>query len=98
MYLDLLGGWREAWDLGAGARAAAAAYLAGPAAAAEDEEGPMKISVVNGLAQARDGMARVTVPVPDDGTRWVEIRDSSGHRCRRWPRGPGGGRTGRWPR
>ena len=30
VYLDLLGGWREAWDLGAGARAAAAAYLAGP--------------------------------------------------------------------
>ena len=73
VYLDLLGGWREAWDLGAGARAAAAAYLAGHVG----QDGPLTISVVNGLARPRDGMARVTVPVPDDGTRWVEIRDSS---------------------
>ncbi len=74
VYLDLLGGWREAWDLAAGARAAAAVHLAGHAA----QDGPMTISVVNALARSRNGMARVTVPVPDDGTRWLEIRDASG--------------------
>ena len=25
-------------------------------------------------------MATVTVPVPEDGTRWVELRDYAGHR------------------
>ena len=30
VYLDLLGGWREAWELGSAARRDAAAYLAGP--------------------------------------------------------------------
>ena len=74
VYLDLLGGWREAWDLSTGARAAAAAYLASPAA----QDGPMTVSVANALARARDGMASVTVPVPDDGIRWLEIRDASG--------------------
>ena len=24
-------------------------------------------------------MATVTVPVPEDGTRWVELRDDAGH-------------------
>ncbi len=74
VYLDLLGGWREAWDLAAGARAAAAAHLAGHAA----QDGPMTISVVNALARSRQDMARVTVAVPDDGTRWLEIQDSAG--------------------
>jgi alpha-mannosidase len=73
VYLDLLGGWREAWDLSTGARAAAAAYLAGQTA----QDGPMTISVVNALARSRNGMARVTVPVPDDGTEWLEIRDGA---------------------
>ena len=36
------------------------------------------MSVVNGLAWPRDGMARVTVPVPEDGTRWLEVRDDAG--------------------
>ena len=74
VYLDLLGGWREAWDLAAGARAAAAAHLAGHGA----QDGPMTISVVNALARPRQDMARVTVPVPDDGTRWLGILDSAG--------------------
>jgi hypothetical protein len=34
--------------------------------------------VVNGLARARDGLARVTVEVPADGTRWLEVRDDGG--------------------
>ena len=34
--------------------------------------------MVNGLARPRDGIARVTVQVPDDGTRWLSVRDDSG--------------------
>jgi alpha-mannosidase len=73
VYLDLLGGWREAWELSATARRDAAASLAGR------PPGPgLAVSVVNGLARPRDGVARVTVQVPQDGTRWLEVRDDSG--------------------
>ena len=34
--------------------------------------------MVNGLARARDGVARVTVLVPEDGTRHLEVRDEAG--------------------
>jgi alpha-mannosidase len=70
VYLDLLTGWREAWDLGSAARRDAACYLARP------DQGT--ISVFNGLARPRNGMARITLVVPDDGTRWLELRDEGG--------------------
>jgi alpha-mannosidase len=70
VYLDLLGGWREAWELGAAARHDAAARLAGT--------GPgLAVSVVNGLARTRDGMARVTVPVDRGDIGWLEVRDDA---------------------
>src|SRR6516225_8603338 len=71
VYLDLLGSWREAWELGSAARRDAAAFLAG--------DGPdLAVTVVNGLARPRDGVARVTVRVPGDGTRHLEVRDEDG--------------------
>jgi alpha-mannosidase len=71
VYLDLLGGWREAWELAGAARRDAAAYLAG--------EGPgLAVTVVNGLSRPRDGMARVTVPVRRGDIRWLEVRDDAG--------------------
>src|SRR5579864_5939834 len=72
VYLDLLAGWREAWDLGSSARHDAARYLAGP--------DPGTVSVGNGLARPRSGVARITLEVPDDGTRtrWLELRDDAG--------------------
>ncbi len=70
VYLDLLSGWREAWDLGSSARRDAARYLAGP--------DPGTVSVFNGLARPRTGVARITLEVPDDGTRWLELRDETG--------------------
>jgi alpha-mannosidase len=86
VYLDLLGAWREAWELGSGARRDAVAYLTGGAArdgadppAAPEPAGPRAaVCVFNGLARRRPGMARVTVQVPEDGTRWLEVRDDSG--------------------
>ncbi|MGD0706275.1 MAG: glycoside hydrolase family 38 C-terminal domain-containing protein, partial [Trebonia sp.] len=75
VYLDLVGGWREAWELGCAARRDAVAYLSASAATAQPGVG---IHVVNAVARARSGMARVTVEVPDDGTSWLEIRDAAG--------------------
>src|ERR1700722_15979695 len=76
VYLDLLGGWREAWELSAGARRDAVAYLSRRAGSAAPPGQPVR--VFNGLARAREQMARVTVPVRADGTRWVELRDEAG--------------------
>jgi alpha-mannosidase len=73
VYLDLLGSWREAWELGSDARRAAAAYLSGDTA-----QGAMPVLVFNGLARVREQTATVTVPAPEDGTRWVELRDDAG--------------------
>jgi alpha-mannosidase len=76
VYLDLLGSWREAWELGSGARHAAAASLS---ASGETPQAGVPVQVFNGLARAREQIATVTVAVPEDGTRWVELRDEGGH-------------------
>jgi hypothetical protein len=73
VYLDLAGGWREAWELGSAARRDALTYLSSGA-----EPDGRSVRVFNGVARTRDGMARVTVPVPEDGTRWLELRDADG--------------------
>jgi len=75
VYLDLLGCWREAWELGSGARRAAAAYLSASGGAGR---AGVPVRVFNGLARPRDQIATVTVQVPEDGARWVELRDDAG--------------------
>jgi alpha-mannosidase len=66
VYLDLVGSWREAWDRASAARSSAAAHL-----------GSAGITVFNGIARARSGVARVTLK-GDQGARWLELRDASG--------------------
>ena len=80
VYLDLAGGWREAWELGSAARRDAVARLSGErSGAGYPSPGDQSVCVVNGVARVRDGMARVTVQVPpQDGTRWLELRDGDG--------------------
>jgi alpha-mannosidase len=82
VYLDLLGSWREAWDLGSGARRAAVTYLSSVSGLSGLPGGTaqagLPVRVFNGLARSREQMATVTVPVPEDGTRWVELRDEAG--------------------
>jgi alpha-mannosidase len=81
VYLDLAGGWREAWELGSAARRDAVTYLSASAATAQ---AGISIHVVNAVARVRSGMARVTVEVAGDGTpstpavSWLEIRDAAG--------------------
>src|SRR6202050_4402085 len=74
--LDLLGGWREAWELGSGARRDAIAFLSGSPGQAQ---AGVPVQGFNGLARPRAQLATVTVPLPEDGTRWVALRDDTGH-------------------
>ncbi len=80
VYLDLAAGWREAWELISAARRDAVACLsAEPPLPGYPSQEDQSVCVVNAVARARDGMARVTVQVPaHDGTRWLELRDGDG--------------------
>ena len=78
VYLDLLAGWREAWERGDTARREAVEFLtgaSGSAALGEDGAGGLAVTVVNGLARERDGMATVTVTLPEAGTPWLAVLD-----------------------
>ena len=75
VYLDLLGGWREAWELGSGARRAAAAYLSASGGTAPSG---VPVRVFNGLARPREQTVTVTVPIPEDGIGWARLRDDAG--------------------
>jgi alpha-mannosidase len=63
VYLDLLGGWREAWQRGHDVRQEAAGYLAGLAdtAAAAPPGAAGAVVVFNTLSRPRSGMASVTL-------------------------------------
>jgi len=74
VYLDLLAGWREAWQRGEEARRAAAVFLAGHSEGA-DGEAAGGVTVFNGLARERDGMATVTVRLDEPGTPWLTVLD-----------------------
>src|SRR5580693_3729631 len=77
VYLDLLAGWREAWQRGDSARHDAIDFIVGgPAGAtAGDGDGGRAVTVVNGLARERDGMVTVTVRPGSPPAGWLEVRD-----------------------
>jgi hypothetical protein len=84
VYLDLLGGWREAWELSSGARRDAVTRLSRRAVTEDGGTAPggHTVLVFNGLARARGQMATVTVSWPADGTAdgawWAGVRDEAG--------------------
>jgi len=102
VYLDLLGGWREAFERGDAARRAAAQFLAGliktispngRAGAAEPTQA-RPIVVFNTLSWARPGLARITLAFGAPGPPWLMLRDDAGspvpflaEGVRRHPRG-----------
>ncbi len=64
VYLDLLGGWREAWELGTGVRDAAVGFLAGRADTRGDGDA---LLVVNTLSRPRTDVVTVTARFPGAG-------------------------------
>ena len=81
VYLDLLAGWREAWERGDVARAAAARHLAGAPGAAGEPGIPgweTTLCVFNTLSRPRSGMARFTLTLDEPGTGRIIVRDQSG--------------------
>ncbi|GAA3230233.1 glycoside hydrolase family 38 N-terminal domain-containing protein [Nonomuraea helvata] len=75
VYLDLLAGWREAYELGAAARDGAIECLA---AHADTEGAGRAILAVNTLSWDRDGVTTVRVAFPEPGTTGAELRDDRG--------------------
>jgi alpha-mannosidase len=98
VYLDLLGGWREAWQRGDDARRAAAGHLAdliatgpdGPDAPDAPGRPDGAVVVFNTLARARSAMASVTLPPAGPGL--PSLADESGQPvpCLVDAAGPGG--------
>jgi alpha-mannosidase len=94
VYLDLLGGWREAWERGNDARAAAMSHLArladtaslaaaaGPAPDSTTpaaKPGPgLAIVVVNSLSLNRTSMASVGLELPAGWPAWLSLVDDTG--------------------
>ena len=84
VYLDLLGGWREAWERGDQARRDAVAHLLRLADTASLADGgatlpdPLALVVVNTLSRPRTAMARIELELPADWPRWLELTDDSG--------------------
>ncbi|HEX6522824.1 MAG TPA: glycoside hydrolase [Streptosporangiaceae bacterium] len=81
VYLDLAGSWREAWDRAGAARREAVTRLCWPGRTTPQDPHAREaggVAVWNTVPRVRDGIARVTLSVPDDGTEWLELRDSAG--------------------
>ena len=81
-YLDLLGGWREAWERGDDARAAAVRHLSGLAdtASVAPPHAPAQstaIVVVNSLSLDRSAMATVDLTLPAGWPAWLRLADDS---------------------
>jgi alpha-mannosidase len=75
VYLDLLGGWREAYELGDEVRTAAIDHIA----AHTDTSGEGRpVIVVNTLSWPRDGITTVRIAFPEPGHGGVQLRDDVG--------------------
>ena len=79
VYLDLVGGWREAWQRGDEARRDAAAYLAGLADTRPPGNEPGRpLTVFNTLSWPRSGVARAALEFTAPGPASITVRDNSG--------------------
>ena len=75
VYLDLLAGWREAYELASAARRGAAVALGSHADTRGDGRA---VLVVNPLSWARDGITRVQLSYPAPGPRDIVLLDDDG--------------------
>ncbi|HEY2576705.1 MAG TPA: glycoside hydrolase family 38 C-terminal domain-containing protein [Streptosporangiaceae bacterium] len=76
VYLDLLGGWREAWQRGHQAGQRAASHLAG--LIGTEVAGHGAVVVFNTLARVRTAMATVTLSLPRGMAPWITLAGPSG--------------------
>jgi alpha-mannosidase len=80
VYLDLLGGWREAWERGDRARTDAIAHLAGltdTASLVTTGDG-LAVVVVNTLSLPRSAMACIRLELTAGWADWLELVDDQG--------------------
>jgi alpha-mannosidase len=81
VYLDLLGGWREAYELGDAVRTAAIDHLGGrvdTAAVGAGRGQARPVLVVNTLSWPRDGLTCLPLTFPEGSTAGVELQDDRG--------------------
>jgi alpha-mannosidase len=76
VYLDLLGGWREAYELASGARGSALKAISSRIATGG---GGRKLVVFNSLAYERSDLVEAIISLPDRGARSVVVRDAAGN-------------------
>ena len=77
VYLDLLGGWREAVELGSSVLDGALGHLGGLIDTAGEGQA---VTVFNALSWPRTGIARVVIDIPLDGPEGIELQDDTGAR------------------
>ncbi|MDI6100389.1 glycoside hydrolase family 38 C-terminal domain-containing protein [Actinoplanes sp. NEAU-A12] len=75
VYLDLLAGWREAYELGVTARRTAIGALA---ARADTSGAGQAVLVANPLSWQRDGITRIDLDYPAPGPRTLTVSGPSG--------------------
>jgi alpha-mannosidase len=75
VYLDLLGGWREAVELGKAVLDGALDHLGG---VIETDGHGRAVTVFNPLSWSRTDIARVVIDLPADGPGGIELRDDAG--------------------
>src|SRR6202035_1550308 len=81
VYLDLLGGWREAWERGNHARSSAISHLSGladTASLAGAETAGLAVVVVTSLSCTRTAMATIRLELPAGWPGWLELTDDTG--------------------
>ena len=75
VYLDLIGGWREALELGATVREAAVDHLTARIETAGDGQA---VTVFNPLSWPRSDIAHVEIALPDGPSAGIELLDDGG--------------------
>jgi Alpha-mannosidase len=93
VYLDLLGSWREAWEL-----ASAARRDARPTCAARSRTPAWPSPWSTGWPGRGTGWPGSRSQWTGGTVRWLELRDDAAGWCRRWPREVRRRETARWPR
>jgi alpha-mannosidase len=86
VYLDLLGGWREAFERGDAARTQAAGFLAGlvntqqqyATGGAGRDPSRRAVVVFNTLSWSRAGLAALTLEFGQPGPPWLALSDAAG--------------------